>query len=116
MIDGLRSLVEPSFEDEDLNRRAYALNVIALSGLLLVAGINGALLIRDLLRARGSFVLNAGLLIGGIVWFSLAYWLSRRGHANAASHVFLWGGVAIVLVGHINASGIPGCGVFRLAR
>jgi len=101
MLDSIRRLAEPSFEDEDLNRRAYALNVIVLSGLVLVTGINGALLIRDLLRASGSFVLNAGLLIGGIIWFSLAYWLSRRGHVNAASQVFQWGGVALVLVGHM---------------
>ena len=101
MLDSIRRLVEPSFEDEDLNRRAYALNVIALSGLVLVTGINGSLLVRDLVRASGNFALNAGLLIGGIVWFALAYWLSRRGYVNAASHVFLWGGVALVLVGHM---------------
>ena len=33
MLEKIKRLIVPSFEDEDLNRKAFALNVIALSGL-----------------------------------------------------------------------------------
>jgi len=101
MLDTIRHLIEPSFENEDLNRRAHAVNVIALSGLMLISTTNGIMLLRNILRSKGTILLNAGLLVFGVIWFSLVYWLSRRGRVNIASHVLLWGGVTTILVGHM---------------
>jgi len=45
------------------------------------------------------------MLIGGALWFITVYALSRQGKVDAASHLFLWGGIILVLAGNMTDPG-----------
>jgi methyl-accepting chemotaxis protein len=102
----LRTLVVPSFEDENLNRQAFIVNVIALGGGAISLIVNSVLILQALFSDKGDLVVNVVVLACSIPWFLGMYALSRRGRVKAASHVVLWGGVAIVT--YSNAASLGG--------
>jgi len=104
----IRSLIVPSFDDEDLNRRALGVNVIAISGLVLTVLISGTMLFRDIQNNGHNATLNAVILISGVALFSTAYGLCRAGKVKAASHLVLWLGFALTLGSNL---GDPGFGL-----
>lgn len=99
LIAHIRAWITPSIEDEDLRRKAFALNLIAMGGTVLSLAINVTLFIVNLLRRNSTAALYPLLLVITVIWFASIYLLSRRNRVALASHLFLWGGMAIVLVG-----------------
>jgi methyl-accepting chemotaxis protein len=97
-------LVTPASEDSG-DERAFALNIVALGGLALSVVINGILLLRTVLIFQEVPAWNGVMLIGSALWFLPVYALSRRGKVDAASHLFLWGGIVLVLAGHMTDPG-----------
>ena len=98
MLTRFHSWIVPSFPDEETNRKALALNVMALAALLLSVGVNAALLAATIRNGQWLQVsIAAATLAASFLWIGAIYFLSRRGRVAAASHFLLWGGVAIAL-------------------
>ncbi|MCP4543025.1 MAG: hypothetical protein GY832_38405, partial [Chloroflexi bacterium] len=94
-----QTLISPESEHGG-DDRSFALNIVALGGLVLALGVNGIMLVKSIL-VGGETVLHAALLIFCTLWFTSVYWLSRQGKADAASHLFLWGAIVLILVGNM---------------
>jgi methyl-accepting chemotaxis protein len=95
-----QTLATPGLEDTK-HGRAFAVNVIALGGLALSLLINGVILVQGMFSTKEHMTLSIVLLVSSTLWFTTAYWLCRQGKVNAASHILMWGGVAVVLAGSI---------------
>jgi hypothetical protein len=89
MVEWIRNLVVPEFEDEELNRRAFNLNVILLSTfVIMLLGIVAMLF--QLGTRPLSYVLPNTLFIAmaaGILM--VCYALSQRGRVSAGSIIFV---------------------------
>lgn len=88
MIGWLRKIVVSNFDDEELNRRAFNLNVVLL--VLLVAILLGTVAMLPQIGTRPlSYVLpNVGFLMVAALFLVLCYYLSRRGNVRAGSILF----------------------------
>ncbi len=94
-----QTLISPESEHGG-DDRSFALNIVALGGLVLALGVNGIMLVKSIL-VGGETMLYAALLIFCTLCFASVYWLSRQGKADAASHLFLWGAIVLILVGNM---------------
>ena len=89
MVEWIRNLVVPEFEDEELNRRAFNLNVILLSTfVIMLLGIVAMLF--QLGTRPLSYVLPNTLFIAiAAAILMVCYALSRRGRVSAGSTIFV---------------------------
>ncbi|MFO7704319.1 MAG: hypothetical protein R6V43_04165, partial [Halopseudomonas sp.] len=95
----LRPWLQPSFADEDVNRRARLLNVLTLSGFVFLVAVNGSLVVTTIQRGEASSTILASVtVVVGLLWAGVILFLSRQGRINAGSQVLLWGGVAMTVL------------------
>jgi methyl-accepting chemotaxis protein len=99
LSEKIRQWLTPPIQDKELRRKALALNVIALGGLILSLAINSVLFFVYIQRRPSLSNLFLVLLVVTAVWFASIFIFSRRNRVTLASHIFLWGGMAIVLLG-----------------
>jgi methyl-accepting chemotaxis protein len=102
MLTWLRSWIVPSLADEDLNRRARLLNVMALVTLLLSVVVNASLLlalIPDGISA--GLVIAVVTLVVTLLWVGAILFFSHRGRVALGSHILLWGGITIVAAANL---------------
>jgi len=99
LSEKIQQWLTPTIQDEELRRKALALNVIALGGLSLSLAINSVLFFVYLQRRPSLSSLFLILLVVTAVWFASIFVFSRRNRVTLASHIFLWGGMAIVMLG-----------------
>lgn len=88
MLDLLRKLTEPRSIHEEAAHREFLLKAVLVAAI----GLLSIYVLIDwvvLLPARGTFAFGNFLWLSALPILVLSYWLVRRGHAPAASFVFL---------------------------
>jgi methyl-accepting chemotaxis protein len=98
----LRSWFRPDYADEDLNRQAFLLNVIASFALLLAVVVNLFLVVTTGQNQQWEGTLIASItIVVSLLWIGTILYLSRRGRISTGSHILLWGGVAIAAASNL---------------
>ncbi|MEA3349325.1 MAG: hypothetical protein U9Q82_01745, partial [Chloroflexota bacterium] len=99
MIEWLRKIVIPDFDDEELNRQAFNLNVILLiTFIVMLLGII-TMLFQIGKRPLAYMLPNMLFIIGAALFLVVCYYLSKRGRVQAGSITF----VAMMTVACIGA-------------
>ena len=101
ILGWIRQILAPLGPEDGGDDRSFALNIVALGGLALSVVTNGVMLVRTVVVGDGSVVVSVFMMLCSAFWFVSIYWLSRQGKADAASHLFLWGAIALILLGHM---------------
>jgi len=99
MLTWLRSWIVPAFADEDINRRARLLNVMAVFALLLAIVVN-LFLVATAELWEGRLIAIVTMVVS-LLWIGTTLFLSRRGQVGAGSHLLLWGGVVLAAASNL---------------
>lgn len=104
MTEWLRKIIVPTFDDEELNSRAFNLNVVLL--VLFVAILLGIVAMSFQIGQRPLlYVLpNVAFLVVAALVLVLCYYLSRKGYVQAGSVIF----VAMLTVACLGAIAVGG--------
>jgi len=89
MIEWLREFVVPNFEDEELNRRAFNLNVILLLTLIVMLLGIVAMVFQIGKRPLSYLLPNLFFIVIAAIILMICYYLSRRGRVQAGSIIFV---------------------------
>jgi hypothetical protein len=107
MIEWLHKLIIPHFDDEELNRRAFNLNVILLTTLVALLLAVMAVLSQVGKRPLSYVIINGALMAMVALIVVLCYYLARRGHVQAGSIIFILA-ITIGCTGAIVVGGMQG--------
>jgi hypothetical protein len=107
MIEWLHKLIIPHFDDEELNRRAFNLNVILLTTLVALLLAVMAVLSQVGKRPLSYVIINSALMAMVALIVVLCYYLARRGHVQAGSIIFILT-ITIACTGAIVVGGMQG--------
>lgn len=131
MVDLLRRIVVPHFDDEELNRRAFNLNVILLVTFIVMSLGILAMLLQIGQRPLSYVIPNMVFIAMAALILGLCYYLSRHGRVQAGSTIFIvmmtvacvgavvfggtLGALPVILVIPITAAGVTVGGGISLA-
>ncbi len=107
MTQWLRDFIVPDFEDEELNRRAFNLNVILLlTFVVMLLGIV-AMLFQIGKRSLSYLLPNLAFIVIAALILVFCYYLSRRGRVQAGSIIFV-GMMTFACIGAVVVGGMKG--------
>jgi GAF domain-containing protein len=89
MIEWLRKLIVLNFEDEELNRRGFNLNVILLLTLIVMLMGIVAMLFQIGKRPASYLIPNTMFIVIAALVMVFCFYLSRRGNVQAGSIIFV---------------------------
>jgi len=89
MIEWLRKIITPHLDDEELNRRAFNLNVILLATFVVVVLGIVAMLLQVGKQPLLYMLSNTMFLVLAALIMVLCYYLSRKGRVQAGSIIFI---------------------------
>jgi GAF domain-containing protein len=107
MTDWLRKIIISHFDDEELNRRAFNLNVVLLVTFSVALLGIVAMLLQIGKRPLSYMLPNATYIIVAILMLVLCYYLSRKGRVRAGSTIFV-AMMTIACTGAITVGGMQG--------
>lgn len=88
MIEWLRQLIIPHFDDEELNQRAFNLNVILFTTFIVMLLGIVAMLLQIGKRSPVYVVTNSVFIAMAALIVVLCYYLARKGHVQVGSIMF----------------------------
>lgn len=106
-MEWLRKIIVPQFDDEELNRQAFNLNVILLTTLVVMLLGIVAMLLQVGQRPPSYIIPNTLFISVAALILGVSYYLARQGRVRAGSVLFLVM-MTIVCVGAVVVGGVQG--------
>ena len=107
MMKWLRQITVPHFDDEELNRHAFNLNVVLLvTFVVMMLGIV-AMLLQTGKRSISYMLSNVSFIAVAALVIAVCYYLSRKGRVQAGSIIFV-AMMTIACTGAIVVGGVRG--------